>query len=319
MIQNRFTAIFITLVILMGMSLGTILTKVSFEKISPGIFVYLSMGIAMVTMMVYTFVIKKERIPTELMNRKVWFYIIQIGFFNFVTGTLGVYALNFMPATTNTYLTNFIGFITMGMSVLILKEPPSVFQVLGAVIAFSGLRVFFPEPPQGGELLGIILILISISGIAYTNNIARKLAVETKNKISNNVISTLAIMIGAPISITIYLIIEGLPTAMPTLGTWGAVLFVALFNRAIGLTVWNLILRTLRSYEASILGASTVIWTSLLAVLFLKEQLQPNQIIGIGMMLVGLILVQVRTGPLKGMLKPRDKLPKEIKEDLLEE
>ncbi len=319
MIQNRYVAILITLGILIAMSFGTIFTKQSFEYISPGIFVYLTIGIAMISMMVYTFLIKKERIPTELMSKRVWMFIIQIGFFNFVTGTLGVYALNFMPATTNTYLTNFIGFITMGMSILILKEAPSLFQVLGAVIAFSGLRIFFPDPPQGGELLGILLILISISGIAYTNNIARKLAVETENKISNNIISTLAIMIGAPISITIYLIIEGLPSAMPSLGTWGAILFVGLFNRAVGLTVWNLILRTLRSYEASILGASTVIWTSILAVLMLNEQLQVNQLIGIGMMLVGLVLVQVRTGPIKTMFKRKKKLATLSSEEIIEE
>ena len=244
----------------------------------------------------------------HLMTRKVWIYIVQIGFFNFVTGTLGVYALNFMPATTNTYLTNFIGFITMGMSILILKESPSIFQILGAVIAFSGLRVFFPAPPGGGELFGMLLILVSISGIAYTNNIARKLAIETENKISNNIISTLAIMIGAPISIAIYILIEGFPKVMPDLPTWGAIIFVGIINRAIGLTVWNLILRTLRSYEASILGASTVIWTSILAVLFLKETLELYQIIGIGMMLIGLILVQVRTGPIKVSLnRKKDK------------
>jgi len=151
MIQNRFTAIFITLVILMGMSLGTILTKVSFEKISPGIFVYLSMGIAMVTMMVYTFVIKKERIPTELMNRKVWFYIIQIGFFNFVTGTLGVYALNFMPATTNTYLTNFIGFITMGMSV---QGTPQCFSGIRSCNRLLGFESVLPGTTSGWRIIG---------------------------------------------------------------------------------------------------------------------------------------------------------------------
>jgi O-acetylserine/cysteine efflux transporter len=210
-----------------------------------------------------------------------------------------------MPATTNTYLTNFIGFITMGMSIFILRESPSMYQVLGAVIAFSGLRVFFPEPPQGGELLGIILILISITGVASTNNIARKLAVETQNKISNNIISTLAISIGGPIAIVIYILIEGFPTAMPSVAVWGAMFYVALITRAIGLTVWNLILRTLRSFEASILGASTVIWTSLLAVLLLNETLAVNQIIGIGMMLVGLILVQIRSGPIKTLLSKR--------------
>lgn len=305
MINNRILAIFITLTMLVGISFGTIFTKISFQKISPGIFVYLSISVALIFMVVYTFVIKKERIPKHLMTRKVWIYIIQIGFFNFVTGTLGVYALNFMPATTNTYLTNFIGFITMGMSILILKESPSVFQILGAVIAFSGLRVFFPSPPEGGELLGMLLILISISGVAYTNNIARKLAIETENKISNNIISTLAIMIGAPISIVIYLIIEGLPQVMPDLPTWGAILFVGIVNRAIGLTVWNLILRTLRSYEASILGASTVIWTSILAVFILGETIQFYQIIGIGMMLIGLVLVQIRTGPIKNLFKEK--------------
>jgi O-acetylserine/cysteine efflux transporter len=317
MIQNRFVAILLTVLILVGMSFGTIFTKLSFAAISPGVFVYLSIGIAMITMVVYTFVIKRERIPTELMNRKVWSYIIQIGFFNFVTGTLGIYALDFMPATANTYLTNFIGFITMGMSIFILKEAPSIFQILGAVVAFSGLRVFFPAPPQGGELLGILLILISISGIAYTNNIARKLAVETENKISNNVISTLAILIGAPISITIYLLIEGLPPEMPGPATWGAVLYVGIVTRAVGLTGWNLILRTLRSYEASILGASTVIWTSILAVLILGERLAGHQLIGIGMMLVGLVLVQVRTGPLKTLLrkKRRGEVPAAVEGD----
>lgn len=305
MIQSRTTAIILTVIILIGMSMGTIVTKMSYDQISPGMFVYITTFIAMVTMLIYTFVIKRERIPTELMSKKVWSYIIQIGIFNFVTGTLGVYALNFMPATTNTYLTNFIGFITMGMSIFILRESPSLYQVLGAVIAFSGLRVFFPEPPQGGELLGIFLILVSITGVAYTNNIARKLAVETQNKISNNIVSTLAISIGGPIAILIYILIEGFPTVMPSVAVWGAMFYVALITRAIGLTVWNLILRTLRSFEASILGASTVIWTSLLAVLLLNETLSVNQIIGIGMMLVGLILVQIRSGPIKTMLSKR--------------
>lgn len=318
MIENRILAIMITLVVLVSMSFGTIFTKMSFEYISPGIFVYLTIAIAMISMVVYTFLIKRERIPHDLMNKKIWIYIIQIGFFNFVTGTLGVYALDFMPATTNTYLTNFIGFLTMGMSIFILKEAPSIFQVLGAIIAFAGLRVFFPDPPQGGELLGIFLILISILGIAYTNNIARKLAVESENKISNNIISTLAIMIGAPLSIIIYILIEGFPQSIPSIATIGTIFYVGIVTRAVGLTVWNLILRTLRSYEASILGASTVIWTSLLAIVILDESLAVYQLIGIGMMLVGLVLVQIRTGPVKNMFQKKAKLDIPVVEEVCE-
>ncbi len=294
MIKSRTVAIFVTVLILLFMSLGTVLTKMVFNVVSPAAFLYLSMLTGMAVMTLYTFVIKKERIPHDLMTKKVWSYVIQIAFFNFVTGTLGFFSLKYLPATTNTYLTNFIGFITMAMSAVILKEMPGFYQVFGAVLAFSGLRVFFPEPPQGGELVGVFMILVSITGVAYTNNIARKLALETENKISNNIISTLAILIGGSVAVVIYLIVDGWPPYVPTLADWAVILYSGIFMRAIGLTVWNLILRTLRSYEASILGASTVIWTSILAVWLLKETLSKNQIIGIGMMLVGLILVQVR-------------------------
>ena len=294
MIESRKIAILVTVLILMSMSLGTVLTKMVFSVVSPPAFLYLSMLIGMATMALYTFVVKKERIPHELMTKNVWSYVIQIAFFNFVVGTLGFFSLKYLPATTNTYLTNFIGFITMGMSAIILKEMPGFYQIFGAVIAFAGLRVFFPEPPQGGELIGVVMILISITGIAYTNNIARKLAIETENKISNNIISTLAILIGGSGAVIIYLIVDGWPPYVPTWFDWAVIIYSGVIMRAIGLTGWNLILRTLRSYEASILGASTVIWTSILAVIILGETLSTNQIIGIVMMLVGLILVQVR-------------------------
>ena len=306
MIQSRTVAILVTVLILIFMSFGTVLTKMVFSVVSPAAFLYLSMLIGMTTMSLYTFVIRKEKIPHDLMTKKIWSYVIQIAFFNFVIGTLLFFSLDYLSATTNTYLSNFIGFITMGMSMFILKESPGFYQVIGAVIAFSGLRVFFPSLPEGSELTGMIMVFIGITGIAYTNNIARKLAIETENNISNNIISTLAILIGGSAAVVIYLIVDGWPPHVPTLADWAVIIYSGIFMRAIGLTVWNLILRTLRSYEASILGASTVIWTSILAVIILKETLGRNQMIGIAMMLAGLLLVQVRRGLRK---KPKPQYP----------
>lgn len=293
MIKNRSIAILTTLTILLAMSFGGVLTKLAYSSVSPAAFIYLSMIVGIIAMVVYTFVIKRERISKELMTKQVWSYILQIAFFNFVTGTLGMIALNYMAVSTKSYLSNFIGFITMAMSAIILKELPGLWQILGALIAFSGLRVFFPTPPQGAELIGVALILVSITGVAYTNNIARKLALVTENKISNNIVSTLAITLGGSVAVIIYILIDGFPPVVPTLNDWLIILYSGVIGRAVGLTLWNLILRTLRSYEASILGASSIIWTSILAVIILQETLQIYQIIGIGMMLVGLVLVQV--------------------------
>jgi drug/metabolite transporter (DMT)-like permease len=64
--------------------------------------------------------------------------------------------------------------------------------------------------------------------------------------------------------------------------------------------VFNYILRTLRSYEASILASSGVIYTALLAVPILGERLALHQLVGIAMMLVGIALAQVRRGLMQG-------------------
>jgi drug/metabolite transporter (DMT)-like permease len=299
--KERATAIIITVIVLISMSLGNVFSKMALQDVNPLTMTWVTVAIGMIVMTIYTFVIRKERIP--VMSRQVWLMIIAIGVFNFVTGRIAsMYALSFLPATTSTYLSNFIGFITMGMSIFILKESPTVFQVLGAVVALTGLRVFFQTVPAPSEMLGVLLIAISITGVAYTNNIARKLAITTNNSISNNVVSTLAILIGGGVTVLIGLIVD--PQIKVTgWVNWGIIFYIGIVSIAIGLTVWNHILRILRSYEASVLGASTVIWTALLAVPFLGEKLNIHQIMGISLMLTGLILVQIRRGKFSNLFK----------------
>jgi probable blue pigment (indigoidine) exporter len=256
----------------------------------------------MVGLSIYTFVIRGERIPRGL-PRNVWILIISIGFFNFLVAriTLTV-SLSLLEATTSTYLVNFVGFVTMGMSIFILKESPTIYQILGALIALVGLRVFFTELPPPSELFGVFLILVGILAIAYTNNIARKVAIVTKNELSNNIISTMALLIGGGMLVLIGILTDWPPKISGT-ANYAILLYAGLIMISFGMTVWNYILRTLRSYEASILGASAVIWTALLAIPILGETLSGNEIGGILLMLLGLALVQVRQSRLGGLFK----------------
>ncbi len=302
--RERIIAIAQTLTILIFMSLGTVLIKLALSNVSPWTFVALTLLIGMITLSIYTFVIRGERIPGG-MSREVWYYIIAIGICNFVISRITqTFALERLPATTNTYISNFIGFITMGMSIFILKESPTVFQVLGAVVAIIGLRIFFVEIPSAYELVGVALILIGITAVAYTNNIARKLALVTRNQLSNYMVSTVALLIGGSLSVVIGLAARW-PPRVEGWGSWAIILYSGIAMTAIGLTVWNHILRTLRSYEASILGASTVIWTALLAIPILGETLTLNQVAGIALMIVGLTLVQVRRGQFSTIFRRR--------------
>ncbi|MCC6904590.1 MAG: DMT family transporter [Anaerolineae bacterium] len=297
MSRERLIAIGQTMLILVLMSLGGVLTKLSLSSISPFTMTWTGLCVGLTAMWIYTFAIKRERIPQ--MSRQVWGYLIAIGVCNFLIGGFaGILALNTMPVTTNSYLSNFIGFITMGMSIFILREHPYVFQLLGAVVAIAGLRIFFQEIPPVEQLIGIAILLVGITAIAFTNNMARKLSIVTRNELSNNIISTMALTIGG-----VPLIIAGLIADIPALQTISLqtaliILYRGTIITALGLTVWNHILRTLRSYEASILGATSIIWTAILAVPILGEHLALHQILGMATMLLGIGLVQVRRGKL---------------------
>jgi probable blue pigment (indigoidine) exporter len=300
--NERVVAILQTSFVLVLMSLGTVLIKIALSDVPPFTFAWMSVAVGMIGLSIYTFVLRRERVPRGL-SRQVWIYIVSIGLCNFVLAriTLTV-SLDLLEATTNTYLVNFVGFVTMGMSIFILKESPTVFQVLGAVLALLGLRVFFVAIPPPSELLGVFYVLLGIVGIAYTNNITRKLAIITNNQLSNNIISALALLIGGVLLVTVGLILDW-PPRLSGLANIGILLYAGLVMIAFSMTVWNHILRTLRSYEASILGASTVIWTALLAIPILGETLTGNEIGGIVLMLAGLALVQVRRGRLRGVLR----------------
>ena len=256
--MNRTTAIVQTLTILILMSLGNVLNKWAMSDLSAFTLAWLPVAVGMVAMTFYTFVLRGEKIPTGL-SRQVWLYMILIGIINFfVSRITQVLALDRLSASAHAYLFNFIGFITMAMSIFILKESPTLFQLIGAVVAFVGLRIFFDVLPSAGELVGVGLVVVSISGIAYTNNIARKLALITEFELSNNILSTVAILVGGSLTVGSGLLLDWPPQVIGW-QNWTIVLYSGIFMVAIGLTVWNHVLRTLRSYEASILGASTVI------------------------------------------------------------
>lgn len=293
MTRDRGIAITQTLLVLILMSFGNVLAKLALSEVSPLTFTWVAVAIGGITMALYTFVIRGERIPAG-MDRRAWLYIAAIGICNFVVVRLTfTFSLQRLPATTHNYLVNFVGFVTMAMSIFILKETPSFFQIAGALVAAIGLRIFFDRVPPAEELVGIVLIGIGIIALAYTNNIARKIAMISGSSLSNNIISTLALLIGGSITVALGLAFDRTPQIVGW-NNWFMVVYNGIIGIAFGLTVWNRILRTLRSYEASILGASTVIWTALMAVPILGERLTVNQGIGIGLMITGLALVQVR-------------------------
>jgi drug/metabolite transporter (DMT)-like permease len=153
-------------------------------------------------------------------------------------------------------------------------------------------------------VVGVAWLALGVLALASTNNAARKLAIVTDGELSNNVISTVALWIGGLPVVLLGLAVDWPP---PVAGwqNWGIISLNGLVGIAVGLTLFNHVLRTLRSYEASILASPGVVYTALFAVPILGERLALHQVAGMAMMLVGLVLVQVRRSVGAGLVGRR--------------
>lgn len=207
-----------------------------------------------------------------------------------ITRTAFMQALDLMPATTNAYLISFVGLVTMGASAVFLKEPPTVPQVIGALISLGGLRVFFRHIPATDELSGILWVAAGVAALAASNIFSRLIATRRAGRLPHDVLAMLSVWSGGAPVVLFGLASESVPQLSAS--TWGIIAANGLVSTTLWLIVWFRVLRALRAFEASLLASSAVIWVALLAIPLLGERLALHQWVGITTMLVGLYLVQ---------------------------
>jgi drug/metabolite transporter (DMT)-like permease len=106
--------------------------------------------------------------------------------------------------------------------------------------------------------------------------------------------------IGALVLLLFGLIFEGIPSI--DLRGWAIILWLALVNTAFAFTLWNHTLRNLTAVESSIINGTMLVWIPVLAVLFLGERVNGKEIVALGVVAVGTLIVQLRKLP--GGMKP---------------
>ncbi len=272
-----------------------VLAKLALRDVPAFTFVWLQIAIGGVVLAAFSFGLRRQRIPRGL-GRRAWIFMAWIGVCNFtIVRLVLMLGLERLPSTTHAFLQNTVGLVTMAMSVVMLREPPTRAQVAGAVLALAGLGIYFRDIPPPRELAGVVYVAIGVLGLASTNNVARKLVMETGERLPTDVLSVVAIAVGG-----IPVVLAGVATDWPPpvsgATNWAIIGANGAIGIAFSLTVFNHVLRTLRSYEASILASSSVIYVALFAVPILGERLALHEVVGIATMLAGLALSQARRG-----------------------
>lgn len=292
-LNQRFLAIASGLGIIILSQLMGVLAKLALFDVPAFTFVWLQLAIAAVFLSLRTFVFRRDLIPKTL-GRRDWAAIIFVGLVNFgMCRLLMMMAIERLPMNTFVFVLSFVSLVTLGLSVLFLGERPSRVQLVGVVIAILGLRLFFQEWPETTELRGILYAVVVVFGLASCNNVTRWLMSREGDKIESTFLSTMGILVGG-----IPIVLAGLSLDWPPQvgGVRNGLIILA--NGLIGIawvqTVFNGILRTLRSYEASVIAGSGLIWTALLGIPILGEWLTPLEALGVVIVLAGVFLAQWR-------------------------
>ncbi len=274
-------------------ALVTVLAKLSLQRVSPFTFNWMQLAVCMLFLSAYTFIWRRETWPGNL-SWQQWAYAAAIGFANFTAVRyLFLAGLEYLPVTTHAFLVNFVGLVTMLLSIVMLKERPFLIQFLGAIIALSGITVFFEHIPSPTEITGIVLVAVGVFFLALTNNLIRRFMVYHRESMSVVMLSTLAIWIGGfpLVAIGLWQDADKLDFALNDL-----LIIIAngVFALALTLIVFNKVLQVLKSYEASVLASCGLIFVAVLAMPIANEQLAWHNVLGIIIFFLGIILSQLQ-------------------------
>ena len=283
-------------------ALGVVLAKDALTRVRPFTFAWLQVGLGMLILPLAKPLLRArvDDPPARAMPARTWRLLVTLGLCNFTIARAAfLIALDTVPATTHSYVVNLTALVTMAMSVVFLRERPSRLQVVGALIAVAGIRLFFAELPTPAETAGLYWLALGVLALATTNTAARVLASSSATPLSTYRISSISLLIGgAP------LVLAGLSwtcargefavVASIRGADWAVLLLNATTSIAVGPFVFNAAFRVLRSYEASVLATSGLIYTALLAMALLGEPVGTLRWLAIALMLGGIACAQVR-------------------------
>ena len=223
--------------------------------------------------------------------RAQWVRMALLGFSAYTLGNGALFwALQFLPATTGSFMMSLITITVLLGGAFWLREIPSLQQFIGIFIVLAGMVLFFSPGLKPGEPLGMMIFMLALIGFTLFNLLSRAAAIA--RQVDMLTLTALPLAIGGGLLLSMAILVEGLPHA--SLRTWGLVLFLAAVNTALGYMLFNHALRSLQAFEMNVLLNLSPIWTALLGWLLLGEILVERQWTGIFIVMLGVMLVQGR-------------------------
>jgi len=200
--------------------------------------------------------------------------------------------LFFLPAVTTSFLLNFTPVFVLLIGYVAFSEKPSRLQVYGLVAAIVGAYLFFSDRISWqGEWLGVVVVLASGLGWAAYVVIVRQLQVT--RVLSSLRLTTTTMGAGVAGMLVLSAATEGfVPLAFNLVL---AVVWLATINTALAFFLWNWVLKTLPSYELTMVQSLMLVEIAIFALVFLQETITASMAVGMALVFAGVLTVQLRS------------------------
>jgi drug/metabolite transporter (DMT)-like permease len=282
-----FQALFVTVL----WSSSWVIIKFGLEEIPPIIFSGLRYVSASIILLAIIFSNHKYRNEISKLNQRSWIQLAVYGLI-FIAVTQGsmYIALSLLPAITVSLVLNFTIFIVVILSALLLKETPSVLQLVFIAIGLIGVIIYFyPIDLPLNEFMGLIVVSIGVIANALASILGR--GINRAKNISPIIITALSMVFGSIALLTFGLGLEGFPNL--SLISIFYILWLSVVNTALAFTLWNKTMQKLRAIDSTLINSAMLPQTVILALLFLGEMPDILEWGGLFLLAVSMIVVQV--------------------------
>ena len=268
-----------------------VIIKYGLEEVPPIFFSGLRYMTASILLVVVIFSKQEYRNTVINLNRKNWTQLILYGliFIAFTQGSMYI-ALDLLPAITVSLVLNFTIFIVVILSAFLLKEIPSIFQMIFILIGLVGVIIYFyPINIPLNELLGLVILCFGVLSNAISTILGR--SVNRAKKIPPIIISGLSMLFGSVLLLTLGFVLEDIPNL--SLISIFYILWLSIVNTALAFTLWNKTMQKLRAMDSALINSAMLPQTVFLALIFLGEI--PNLLEWVGLVLLAgsMIIIQI--------------------------
>ena len=205
--------------------------------------------------------------------------------------------LFFLPAITTSLILTFNPIFVLILGVAMIGERAGRKELGGLAIALVGALVFFySRVAWQGEWLGLAFTVSSGAGWAVYVILIRGLHID--GRLDSLRLTSVTMGVGAAGMVALTALTgEYAPLNLEGIAI---VLWLATANTALAFFLWNWSLASIPPYHLTVLQNVMLVEIALFSLAFLGEVVTPLMVAGMGLVLVGVVIVQLRSFPSAG-------------------